>query len=108
GVQVLYRQGSKGRFTAVSATYSLGQFRTQIPWLSVKPPLVEYYLQAVDKAGLALASRGDVAAPLRVVVPQESSVLTSPFLWVPVGLAVVGGAVATAVFLSRSTGTSTV
>lgn len=106
GVQLAYRTGSTGKFITVAGTYSLGQFRTQIPGLAVKPPLIEYYLQAVDKGGLPLASRGDAAAPLRVVVPG-GGVLTSPFFWVPVGAAVVGGAVLTAFFLSKSSSTST-
>ena len=87
----------------VAGTYSLGQFRTQIPGLAVKPPLMEYYLQAVDKGGLPIASRGDVTAPLRVVVNAPGGVLKSPFFWVPVGVAVVGGAVAAAILLTRST-----
>ena len=61
-----------------------------------------------DKGGLPLTSRGDAAAPLRVVVGSESSVLRSPALWVPLGVAVVGGAIATAFLLTRSKGTSTV
>ncbi|MFO0759885.1 MAG: tetratricopeptide repeat protein [Byssovorax sp.] len=101
GVQLAYRAGTSGKFTTVAGTYALGEFRTQIPGTAVKPPLMEYYLQAVDKGGLPIATRGDVTAPLRVVVPAPSSVVKSPFLWVPVGLAVVGGAVAAAYFLTR-------
>jgi len=108
GVLLAYRTGVSGKFVTVSATYSLGQFRTQIPKEAVKPPLIEYYLQAVDKGGLPLASRGDAGAPLRVVVPKEGGVLSSPFFWVPVGLLVVGGAVAATVFFTRGHGTSTV
>jgi hypothetical protein len=108
GVQLAYRTGTKGKFTLVAATYTLGDFRATLPRAALKPPLVEYYLTAVDKGGLPLASRGDAAAPLRVVVPRESSALTSPALWVPVGVAVVGGAVATAFLLTRSRGAATV
>ena len=106
GVQLAYRTGSTGKFVTVAGTYSLGQFRTQIPGLAVKPPLIEYYLQAVDKSGLPLTSRGDAAAPLRVVVPG-GGVFTSPFFWVPVGVAVAGGAVLTAFFLTRSPAATT-
>lgn len=101
GVQLAYRTGSTGKFITVAGTYSLGQFRTQIPGVAVKAPLIEYYLQAVDKSGLPLTSRGDAAAPLRVVVPSNG-VLTSPFFWVPVGVVVVGGAILTAVLLTSS------
>ncbi len=106
GVQLAYRTGSTGKFITVSGTYSLGQFRTQIPGLAVKPPLIEYYLQAVDKSGLPLTSRGDAAAPLRVVVPG-GGVLTSPFFWVPVGVVVAGGAVLTAFFLTKTSAPTT-
>ena len=106
GVQLAYRTGSTGKFNTVAGTYSLGQFRTQIPGLAVKPPLIEYYLQAVDKSGLPLTSRGDAAAPLRVVVPG-GGVFTSPFFWVPVGLTVAGGAVLAAFFLTKSSGPTT-
>src|SRR5262245_55237911 len=69
GVQLAYRTGAKGKFVTVPATFSLGKFRTQIPAANVRPPLVEYYLQAVDQGGLPIASRGDAAAPLRIAVP---------------------------------------
>ncbi|MFT3767929.1 MAG: tetratricopeptide repeat protein [Minicystis sp.] len=108
GVQLAYRTGAKGKFVTVAASYTLGEFRATIPAQSVKPPLVEYYLIGVDKGGLPLTSRGDAATPLRMVVPNEFRALTSPALWIPVGVAVVGGAVATAILLTRSKGTSTV
>lgn len=95
GVQLAYRAGAKGKFIIVAGTYTLGKFTAQIPGKDVKPPLVEYYLAAVDQGGLPIASRGDAAAPLRVVVPepQKSSIFTSPAFWIPVGVVVVGVAV---------------
>jgi hypothetical protein len=59
-------------------------------------------------ARFALAGALGAAAPLRVVVPRGASALTSPALWVPVGVAVVGGAVASVVLLTRSRGAATV
>ncbi|HVY47493.1 MAG TPA: hypothetical protein VHB21_16505 [Minicystis sp.] len=102
GVTLAYRTGAKGKFVTVAATYALGSFRTQIPASAVKPPLVEYYIQAMDKGGLPVASRGDAANPIRVVVPGSTSVLASPFFWVPVGLAAVGGAVVTVLLLTQT------
>lgn len=95
GVQLAYRAGAKGKFVIVAGTYTLGKFNAQIPAKDVKSPLVEYYLEAVDNGGLPIASRGDAAAPLRIVVPepQKSSIFTSPAFWVPVGVVVVGVAV---------------
>lgn len=108
GVQLAYRTGAKGKFILAAATYTLGEFRATIPPSAVKPPLIEYYLTGVDKSGLPVTGRGDAATPIRVVVPADRSVASSPALWVPLGLAVVGGAVATAILLTRSHSTSTV
>jgi hypothetical protein len=103
GVFLAWRTGTKGRFEKTGASYSLGQFRAQIPGASVKPPLVEYYLEAVDQGGLPVASKGDAANPLRIAVPNEGGgVLTSPWFWVPVGAAVVGGVIAGIVLGTRS------
>ncbi|MBK8255070.1 MAG: hypothetical protein IPK82_20720 [Polyangiaceae bacterium] len=95
GVQLFYRAGTKGKFKIVAGTYTLGKFNTQIPGKDVVPPLVEYYLEAVDNGGLPVASRGDVSTPLRIVVPepQKSGVFSSPAFWIPVGAVVVGAAV---------------
>ena len=102
GMTLAYRSGAEGKFVIASVSYTLGEFRTEIPKSSVKSPFVEYYLQAIDKGGLPLTSRGDVASPLRIVVPapeKKGSVLSSPWFWVPVSLAVVGGGVAATYFL---------
>jgi len=101
-VQLSYRTGAKGKFVTVPGSYTLGELRATLPAAAVKPPLVEYYLSALDKSGLPLLSRGDAAMPLRIVVARENGALTSPFLWVPVGLAVIGGAAAGVFFLTKS------
>lgn len=108
GVQLGYRTGASGKFVTLAATYTLGEFHTQIPAAAVKPPLIEYYLSAVDKGGLPIASRGDAGTPLRIVVPKEGGVFTSPAFWVPVGVAVVAGAIATAILLTRGKPTAMV
>jgi hypothetical protein len=102
GVQLAYRTGAKGKFVTVAATYTLGEFHATIPGNAVKPPLVEYYVSAIDKGGLPLTSRGDAGNPLRVVVPKDSSVVASPALWVPLGVAVAAGAAVGIFFLTRS------
>jgi hypothetical protein len=112
-VQLVYRTGAKGKFVTVPASFSMGRFSGQIPASAVQPPLVEYYIQAVDKGGLPLASRGDFASPLRIAVPapEEGSVLTSPWFWIPVGLAVAAAVVVPVVLVttqSTTTPTSTV
>lgn len=108
-VQLAYRTGAKGKYVTVTGTYAAGTFRAQIPSAAVKPPLVEYYLLATDKDGLPLASRGDADTPLRIAVPEPSGgVLSSPWFWVPVGVLVVGGAVATTIFFTQKRDTAAV
>ena len=109
GITLAYRSGAQGKFVLAQATYTLGEFQGEIPKDVVKSPFVEYYLQAIDKGGLPLTSRGDVASPLRVVVPaaEKKSILSSPAFWVPVSLVVVGGGVAATYFLLQQR-TSTV
>lgn len=97
-----FRSSGEDKFVLANATYTLGEFSAEIPKSTVKPPFVEYYLQAVDKGGLPLTTRGDAATPLRVVVPapeKKGGVFSSPAFWVPVSLLVVGGGVAATYFL---------
>lgn len=108
-MSLAYRTGAKGKFITVAGTYVSGQFRAQIPGTAVKPPLVEYYIQATDKGGLPVSARGDADTPLRIAVPEpKGGVLSSPWFWVPVGLVVVGGAIATTIFLTQQSDTSRV
>jgi len=108
-VELFYRTGAKGKFIEKSLAYSMGGFRGQIPPAAVEPPLLEYYVLALDKAGLPVATRGDADTPLRLVVPEEgSSVIESPWFWVPIGVALVGGAVLTAVLVTQLGNDSTV
>jgi len=109
GVQLVYRTGTKGKFVTVPASFSMGRFSAQVPASAVQPPLVEYYIQAVDKGGLPLASRGDFASPLRIAVPapEEGSVLTSPWFWIPVGLAVAAAVVVPVVLVTTQSSPTT-
>lgn len=97
-VDLFYRSGTTGKFTKKPLAYSMGAFRGEIPAAIVTPPLVEYYVLALAKGGLPLASRGDADSPLRVLVPEESkSVIESPWFWIPIGAVVVTGVVLGAV-----------
>lgn len=108
-VELYFRGGAKGKFIEKSLAYSMGSFRGEIPASSVSPPLVEYYVLAIDKAGLPVASRGDADTPLRVVVPEEStSVIESPWFWIPIGAVVVTGVVLGAVLGTQLGSESTV
>lgn len=92
-----YRQGTSAVFRRVDCDRgSDGTYTATIPGNDVSPPLVEYYFEAVDASGLPLASRGDVAAPLRIAVPAPSTPIEEePAFWgilagsaVAVGLAI--------------------
>ncbi|MBM4356479.1 MAG: hypothetical protein FJ096_00055 [Deltaproteobacteria bacterium] len=107
-VRLYFRQGSSEKFTATKVKYAMRKFSVDVPSSAVRPPLVEYYLEALDERGIPVGTRGDVESPLRVAVPETGSVLTSPWLWVPVGVAVVAAVVIPVVILSTQTSTTDV
>lgn len=104
-----YRQGTSAVFRRVDTQREGGDFVATIPADAVSPPLVEYYFEAVDANGLPVASRGDVAAPLRIAVPAPGSDVTSEaWFWIAIGggAAVVAGAIILGVVLgSQSSST---
>lgn len=90
-VELYFRSGTKGPFEKVAARIDAEQVvRATVPSASVRPPLVEYYLQGFDKGGLPIVSRGDSAAPLRVAVPEPKG--SGWVLPVAIGGGVVGAA----------------
>jgi hypothetical protein len=101
-VQLFFRSSGAEKFSSKPLVYAMGSFRGQLPQNIVQPPLVEYYLLALDAKGLPLASRGDSDTPVRVAVrePENDSIFASPWFWIPVGVVVVGGVVAAAVIAS--------
>ncbi len=104
GLVLAYRQGTSDVFRRLDCDFRDGAFVAVIPGEDVAPPLVEYYFEAVDGAGLPVAARGDVAAPLRIAVEGPSnSVLTKWWFWT-IAVVVIGGAVTTAVLLTRDDG----
>jgi hypothetical protein len=88
GLKLFYRAGSSGKFATGKVQLKEGKFTAEIPGDSVEPPLVEYYVEASSEAGLPIATRGDAETPLRIAVADDSSVVESPWLWVPIGVAV--------------------
>lgn len=104
GLVLAYRQGTNDVFQRIDCRREAGEYVAVLPGEDVAPPLVEYYFEAIDAAGLPVAARGDVAAPLRIAVEGESdSILRKWWFWT-IGAVVIGGAVATAVVLSRDGG----
>lgn len=106
-----YRQGTSAVFRRVECERGAdGTFTATIPGNDVSPPLVEYYFEAVDGTGLPLASRGDVAAPLRIAVPAPGRPIEEePAFWgiLAGGVVAVGVAIGLGVFFgTQSNGTS--
>jgi tetratricopeptide (TPR) repeat protein len=108
-----YRQGTSAVFRRVDCDRGADgvTYTATIPGGDVSPPLVEYYFEAVDGAGLPLASRGDVAAPLRIAVPAPGRPIEEePAFWGILGGSVVavGLAIGLGVFFgTQGGGTST-
>lgn len=88
-VKLFYRSGSKDKFVEVEANVDDGVARAKIPPSAVKPPFIEYYFLGYDKKGLAIVSRGDVGAPLRIAVPEPTKGWILP---VAIGGGVLGAA----------------
>ncbi|MEQ9323074.1 MAG: hypothetical protein RIF41_28165 [Polyangiaceae bacterium] len=107
-VRVFYRQGSDGKFVGVKAKYAMRKFSVDIPAQVVEAPLVEYYVVAFDNGLLPVASRGDADVPLRIAVNDGGGVLTSPWFWVPVSVAVVAAVVIPVVIVTTRSSEATV
>ncbi len=106
-VTLYYRKGTSGKWKTTRVKYAVRKFSAEIPASVVEPPLIEYYIEAVDEAKLPVAQRGDATSPLRIAVPEGESIVSSPWLWVPVGVAV-AAAVVVVVVVVTSTSESTV
>ncbi len=109
-VKLFYRSGSKDKFVELDANVDEGVARAKIPPSAVKPPFIEYYFLGYDKKGLAIVSRGDVGAPMRIAVPEPSKGWVLPVA-IGGGILVVGGtfliALAAGAFKSSSSSTTT-
>ncbi len=103
-----YRQGTNAVFTRVEMARSpSGAYAATIPGDAVSPPLVEYYFEATDAAGLPVSARGDVSAPLRIAVPAPGGDIASePLFWVGIGggALLVAGAIVLGVVLGGQGG----
>jgi tetratricopeptide (TPR) repeat protein len=87
-----YRHGNRGLFQRVDTTAAGGgAYTATIPAAAVRPPLVEYYFEAVDANGVPVQARGDAFAPLRIAVPEPGGIPW--WVWVGGGVLVAGAAV---------------
>ena len=99
-MRLYYRTGSSGKFKTTAVKYAMRRFTAEIPAEAIQPPIVEYYFEGLNKSGLPITSRGDAELPLRLAVADSTSVLESPWFWIPVGATVVAAAVIVAVVAS--------
>jgi hypothetical protein len=107
-VKLFYRSGSSGTFEETGASLDGARVSGRIPPDAVMPPIVEYYLQGLDKGGIPIVSRGDAAAPLRIAIPEKARGWVVPVV-IAGAVAVVaggilGGLAAGGVFNKSSTG----
>jgi hypothetical protein len=93
--------GSALRFEQMQAALGGGHVSVSIPPEAVKPPIVEYYLEGIDKDGLPIVSRGDASAPLRIGIPEKRAGWIVPVVAgvaVLIAGGVIGGLAAAGVF----------
>jgi hypothetical protein len=88
-IKIFYRAGSHDKFVEDDASLVDGIAHVSIMPKAVAPPFIEYYFLGYDRAGLAIASRGDVDAPLRIAVPEPSKGWVLP---VAIGGGILGAA----------------
>jgi tetratricopeptide (TPR) repeat protein len=105
-VRVYYRTGTSGDFSDADAQVDdKGNVRAEIPGSAVRPPIVEYYLVALDASGGAVGTRGDAQTPLRIAVAEPTRGWLLP---VAIGggvlgaVAIVGGLALAGVFKGSS------
>ncbi|MBL8683354.1 MAG: hypothetical protein JNK05_29570 [Myxococcales bacterium] len=84
-----YRHNNAGIFRRIDARgQGGGAFAVTLPGDAVRPPLVEYYFEAVDATGVPVQARGDAFAPLRIAVPEPGGIPW--WVWVGGGVLVAG------------------
>jgi hypothetical protein len=90
-VVLFYRGGSDAKFEQTPAALVAGHVTAAIPSDAVKPPIVEYYFEGLDKGGLPVVSRGDAAAPLRIAISEKAGAWVVPTVIAGALVVVVGG-----------------
>jgi hypothetical protein len=84
-----YRHNNQGLFRRVDARADAGGvYAVTVPGETVRPPLVEYYFEAVDTTGVPVQARGDAFAPLRIAVPEPGGIPW--WVWAGGGVLVAG------------------
>jgi hypothetical protein len=92
-VVLFYRSGSDAKFAETPGVLEGGHVSASIPPDAVKPPIMEYYIEGLDKGGLPVVSRGDAAAPLRIAITEKGSGWVVPAVIAGAVAVVVGGVI---------------
>jgi hypothetical protein len=91
-----FRHNNSGLFRRIDAQAQPGGvYAVTLPGEVVRPPLVEYYFEAVDATGVPVQARGDALAPLRIAVPEPARI---PW-WVWVGGGVLAAGAVTGIVI---------
>ena len=109
-IDLFYRTRGQSRFLEMSAPLDArGGASLVLPGPSVHPPALEYYLLALDDAGVLVAEAGSMAQPLPVdVQARKKPVYAKGWFWGMIsGLLVAGAGAATIVYFTRTTITPT-
>ncbi len=85
------RSGTDAKFVDAPAAFDGAHASASIPPDAVRAPILEYYLEGVDKEGLAVVSRGDASAPLRIAITDGSHGWVIPVVVAGVVVVVAGG-----------------
>jgi tetratricopeptide (TPR) repeat protein len=105
-VDLFYRTRGHKSFAEVSAPLDeSGGAALSVPGPGVHAPALEYYLLALDEAGVAVAGAGSMAQPLSVeVAALKKPVYARGWFWgTIVGVLAAGAGVATIVYFTRPT-----
>jgi tetratricopeptide (TPR) repeat protein len=109
-VDLFYRTRGQTRFFELASPLDGGgRAALTVPGPSVRAPALEFYLLALDEAGVSVAQAGSMSQPLPVEVQaHKKPVYARGWFWGMIGgLLVAGAGAATIVYFTRPTITST-
>lgn len=90
-------RGAKSYSTVTAMRTGQGRYAATIPGMFVAPPVIEYYVVAVDAEGAVIAAEGSEAEPLAIPVESPTAgaapVYKKWWFWTGIGAAVVAGTV---------------
>ena len=93
-MEVFHRTRGEQRYSRVQASSASGRFEATVPGLSVKAPVLEWYVVLLDDTGASVANAGSLGQPLALDVQGKSRpVYARAWFWGVVGGVVVAAAI---------------